>query len=91
MIFRSQSIEQLLGILKALVDRPAIPASAYLIPVMVLIIPLLVVQLIQYLTKDLDIVLKTPWYVRSVFYTICFYAFVIGGNFGGGQFLYFQF
>ena len=48
-------------------------------------------QLIQYLTKDLDVVLKTPWYVRSVFYTACFYAYILVGNFGGGQFIYFQF
>ena len=34
---------------------------------------------------------RTPWYVRSVFYTVCFYAFVLGGEFGGGQFIYFQF
>ena len=32
-----------------------------------------------------------PWYVRSAFYTACFYAIVLGGNFGGQQFIYFQF
>ncbi len=84
-------VEQLRGMLWAIVDRPAIPASAYLLPVMITILPLLIVQLFQYNTKDLDIVARTPWYVRSVFYTICFYAFVLAGNFGGGQFLYFQF
>jgi hypothetical protein len=26
-----------------------------------------------------------------VFYTMCFYAFVLGGEFGGSQFIYFQF
>jgi hypothetical protein len=29
--------------------------------------------------------------VRSVFYTFLFYAFILAGNFGGGQFIYFQF
>jgi alginate O-acetyltransferase complex protein AlgI len=42
-------------------------------------------------SNDLEIVSRTPWYVRSVFYTICFYAFVLAGEFGGSQFLYFQF
>ena len=91
LIFRAQSIEQLLGMLEAIWSRPAIPASAYLLPVMVTCVPLLIVQFAQYATKDLDIVARTPWYVRSVFYTACFYAFVLGGEFGGSQFLYFQF
>ena len=56
-----------------------------------MIVPLLLVQVVQYLSKDLDIILRTPWYVRSVFYTACFYAFILAGEFGGGQFIYFQF
>ncbi len=80
-----------LGMLHAIVDRPAIPAAAYLLPVSIIILPLLIVQFAQYMTDDLDIVARTPWYVRSVFYTLCFYAFVLGGEFGGGQFIYFQF
>ena len=55
------------------------------------VIPLLIVQLIQYLADDLDVIARTPWYVRSVFYTACFYAIVLGANFGGQQFIYFQF
>ena len=56
-----------------------------------LIIPLWLVQLVQYAADDLDVIARTPWYVRSVFYTACFYAFVLGGQFGGSQFIYFQF
>jgi alginate O-acetyltransferase complex protein AlgI len=91
LIFRSESIAQLMGMLQAIVDRPAIPASAFLLPVTIAILPLLLVQYAQYVSNDLEIVLRTPWYVRSVFYTICFYAFVLAGEFGGSQFLYFQF
>ena len=40
-------------------------------------------QVVQYLSKDLDIILRTPWYVRSVFYTVCFYAVVLAADFGG--------
>ena len=49
------------------------------------------VQFVQYLADDLDVIARTPWYVRSAFYTACFYAIVLGGEFGGQQFIYFQF
>ena len=91
LIFRAGSIDQLLGMLHAITDRPAVPMASYLIPVLVIIFPLVVVQFAQYMTDDLDIVARTPWYVRSVFYTFLFYAFVLGGEFGGSQFIYFQF
>ncbi len=84
-------VEQLVGMLEAIVYRPAIPAASYILPVMIAILPLLLVQFAQFASKDLEIVARTPWYVRSVFYTLCFYAFVLGGEFGGGQFIYFQF
>ena len=91
LIFRAGSIDQLLGMLHAITDRPAIPAASYLLPITIIILPLLVVQFAQFMTDDLDIVARTPWYVRSVFYTMLFYAFVLGGEFGGSQFIYFQF
>jgi len=91
LIFRASSLAQLGGMCDAIVHRFAIPASSYLLPVMVVIVPLLIVQIFQYVSKDLQVVLRTPWYVRSVFYTACFYAFVLGGEFGGTQFIYFQF
>ena len=91
LIFRANSIAQLKGMIAAVVYRPAIPASAYILPVAIVILPLLIYQVAQFLSKDLDVMARTPWYVRSVFYTACFYAFVLGGEFGGGQFIYFQF
>ncbi len=91
LIFRSRSLEQLGGMIRAIVKQPAIPAASYLMPVLVLTIPLMMLELAQFLTKDLDVVARTPWYVRSAFYTACFYAVVLGGEFGGSQFIYFQF
>ena len=67
------------------------PAAAYLLPVVLTILPLWLVQLFQYTASDLDVIARTPWYVRSLFYTACFYAIVLGGQFGGQQFIYFQF
>jgi D-alanyl-lipoteichoic acid acyltransferase DltB (MBOAT superfamily) len=91
LFFRAESMEQVWGMLSAISLRFAVPASSMLLPIAACIVPLLVVQWIQYRSKDLDIVSKTPWYVRSVFYTLCFYAVVLGGEFGGKQFIYFQF
>jgi alginate O-acetyltransferase complex protein AlgI len=91
LIFRADSLEQVAGMLTAIWKRPAIPAASYLIPVALTIIPLWVVQLLQYSSKDLNAIARTPWYVRSLFYTACFYAIVLVGQFGGQQFIYFQF
>jgi alginate O-acetyltransferase complex protein AlgI len=91
LIFRAGSLEQAVGMLAAIVHRPAIPAAAYLVPVMLTIIPLWLVQYAQYAAGDLDVIARAPWYVRSVFYTACFYAIVLVGQFGGRQFIYFQF
>jgi alginate O-acetyltransferase complex protein AlgI len=91
LMFRANSIEQLTGMLSAMINRPAIPASSYILPITVAILPLLAVQVAQYRSKDLDVIWRTPWYVRAGFYTACFYAFVLAGEFGGSQFIYFQF
>jgi D-alanyl-lipoteichoic acid acyltransferase DltB (MBOAT superfamily) len=91
LIFRSASIEQAAAMLTAIVDRPALPAARYLLPAAATMIPLGLVQFFQHRAHDLNVIARTPWYVRSLFYTACFYAIVIGGEFGGQQFIYFQF
>jgi D-alanyl-lipoteichoic acid acyltransferase DltB (MBOAT superfamily) len=91
LIFRAGSMQQVAGMLKAIFGRPTIPAASYLLPVAITIIPLWLVQLFQYVSDDLDVIARTPWYLRSVFYAGCFYAIVLGGEFGGQQFIYFQF
>ncbi len=91
LVFRANSMEQVWGMLEAIAFRPAIPTSSFLLPIAVCVIPLLLYEALQYFAKDLDVIFRTPWYVRSAFYTACFYAFVLGGEFGGSQFIYFQF
>jgi alginate O-acetyltransferase complex protein AlgI len=91
LLFRAESMQQAAGMLSAIVNRPAIPVASYLIPISLLIIPLWLVQLLQYTAGDLNVIARTPWYVRSVFYTACYYAIVLVGQFGGRQFIYFQF
>jgi D-alanyl-lipoteichoic acid acyltransferase DltB (MBOAT superfamily) len=91
LIFRADSLEQVAVMLTAIFQRPAIPAASHLVPVALTIIPLLLVQLAQYASGDLNVIARTPWYVRSLVYTACFYAIVLVGQFGGQQFIYFQF
>jgi D-alanyl-lipoteichoic acid acyltransferase DltB (MBOAT superfamily) len=91
LIFRAGSLEQVAGMLGAIVWRPSIPTAAYLVPVVLTVLPIWLVQLFQYSADDLDVIGRTPWYVRGVFYTACFYAIVLVGQFGGQQFIYFQF
>ncbi len=91
LLFRASSVEQIVAMTSAIAFRCALPTTSYLLPVLAVVLPLLAVQVLQYKFKDLDIVLRAPWYVRSLFYTACFYAFVLGGEFGGSQFIYFQF
>jgi D-alanyl-lipoteichoic acid acyltransferase DltB (MBOAT superfamily) len=91
LIFRAETMAQAIGMLGKIVGDFAIPPSSVILPIAVCVLPLLVYQYAQYRSKDLDIISRTPWYVRSAFYTMAFYAFVLGGEFGGGQFIYFQF
>jgi D-alanyl-lipoteichoic acid acyltransferase DltB (MBOAT superfamily) len=91
LLFRATSVKQVAGLLGAIVRHPALPPWTAALPVLLLVLPLLAVQLAQYATRDLDVLGRTPWYVRTAFYTACFYAFLLAGNFSGTQFIYFQF
>jgi D-alanyl-lipoteichoic acid acyltransferase DltB (MBOAT superfamily) len=91
LIFRATSVGQVVTMLTAIATNLAIPQASYVLPVVLVILPLLAIEYAQYATKDLNVIFRTPWYVRSLFYTACFYAFVLGGEFGGRQFIYFQF
>lgn len=91
LLFRASSLEQGAGMLRAIIERPAIPTAALLGTLLACVAPLMLMQVFQFRASDLDVLQRTPWYVRSLVYTAMFYAFVIAGQFGGGQFIYFQF
>ena len=91
LFFRARSLDQALGMLRAIVGHPAIPPAVILLPFLVCVIPLVLMQAAQYGARDLNVVARTPWYLRAVLYTAIFYAYVLGGEFGGSQFIYFQF
>ena len=77
LIFRADSLEQAAAMLTAIVERPALPERARIsCRWCCTIIPLWLVQLWQFSLGDLNVIARTPWYVRSLFYTACFYAIV---------------
>ncbi|MFC1587915.1 MBOAT family O-acyltransferase [Planctomycetota bacterium] len=53
--------------------------------------PVVLMQLFQYKFNNLDIFGKLPWFIRSVVYVAGFYLFIIFGEFGAREFIYFQF
>lgn len=91
LLFRATSLTQVGEMLNAILYHMALPAGAYLVPVLAVVLPLLAIQVWQYGARDLDAIGRAPWYVRSLIYTACFYAIVLGGEFQGSQFIYFQF
>lgn len=52
---------------------------------------LFAVQLVQYRTRDLNVVFRLPVPMRAAFYAGCFLAIVIFGRIHGNAFIYFQF
>jgi D-alanyl-lipoteichoic acid acyltransferase DltB (MBOAT superfamily) len=91
LFFRAETMAQAFGMLQAILYRPSVPIYTNLNILLACIVPLVIIQIIQYTSKDLEYIFRTPWYVRSFHYTFLFYAFVIAGEFGGSQFIYFQF
>ncbi len=91
LLFRAESLGQAYAMLDAIVNRFAIPASSYILPIALAILPLAIMESAQAASGRLDVVERSPWYVRSLVYTACFYLFVLAGEFGGKQFIYFQF
>ncbi len=91
LLFRAETLSQAIAMGTAVATQPTLPPTALVSRFLLLVLPLLAVQLVQYQRQDLEVVLRFPWYARSVFYTLCFYAIVLGGEFGGQQFIYFQF
>jgi D-alanyl-lipoteichoic acid acyltransferase DltB (MBOAT superfamily) len=90
-LFRSRSLEQFSAMMSGLFRTPAWPDRVMLGPVLALVIPLVAMEWIQYRANDHTVIFRAPWPVRSLFYTGALYALILLGEFGGQQFIYFQF
>ncbi len=52
---------------------------------------MVLIQIVEFVKKDLLYVIKSPVYVRVAVYVICFYLMVLYGVRGSSEFIYFQF
>ena len=92
MIFRAESLAHLgalVGALGSLGDMALI--KPWLMPMAVLVGPLVLIQIVQARTADLEVVLRWPVLVRAPFYTLVFIGLVLLGEDFGDAFIYFQF
>jgi len=94
LIFRSRSASQIAGLTKSLAANfaPAtIDVERLLVPLVLYTTPLLLVHACEAWFDDGLIVPKLPAGVRYSLYAATFYLTMLFGNFGGAEFIYFQF
>jgi D-alanyl-lipoteichoic acid acyltransferase DltB (MBOAT superfamily) len=94
LLFRARSAQQIAGLTRSLVLDFA-PASVnldtLLVPLALYTTPLLVVHACEAYFDDTLIVRRLPVGVRYSVYAATFYLTMLFGNFGGAEFIYFQF
>jgi D-alanyl-lipoteichoic acid acyltransferase DltB (MBOAT superfamily) len=91
-MFRAESAThfgRLLGLLTGALDPGQ--AGAWVLPFAVLVGPLVLWQLLQLVTKDLEPVLRWPLVPRALTYAIVALSILVLGEDGGEPFIYFQF
>jgi alginate O-acetyltransferase complex protein AlgI len=92
LIFRAQSLDQLLAMTRALLAVSLDPATVRaLTKILLYCSVLLAVQFLQHRRNNLDAVRQTPMPVQVGFYLICYYLIVLVGAFNAQSFIYFQF
>ena len=94
LIFRARSARQL-GTMTADVFAGFAPRSvnveALLVPLIMYVTPLLIVHACEAVYDNLLVVPRLPVAVRYSVYAATFYLTMLFGNFGGAEFIYFQF
>ncbi|HJR58817.1 MAG TPA: MBOAT family protein [Vicinamibacterales bacterium] len=94
LIFRAGSAGQIADLTRALAGSfgaPAVDVTQLLAPLALYATPLLLVHAIEARYDDLLIVPRLPPVVRYSVYAATFYLTMLFGNFGGSEFIYFQF
>jgi alginate O-acetyltransferase complex protein AlgI len=94
LIFRARSLHQLAAMATSVAWNFA-PATAdahgLLVPLVLYTTPLLVVHACEAYFNDVLVVRRLPVAVRYSVYAATFYLTMLFGNFGGSEFIYFQF
>jgi len=94
LIFRAQSMTQAVSMIQSLVfDLKFNQAEASNIGLGIIsfVWILIMVQLLQFKTKDSMAVLKLHPVVRAIFYCVCLFLLLVYGATEGNEFIYFQF
>jgi alginate O-acetyltransferase complex protein AlgI len=94
LIFRARSAEQIGALTASLASSFApwsVDVRGLLVPLLLYVTPLLVVHAAEAMHDDLVIVPRLPVGVRYSIYAATFYLTMLFGNFGGAEFIYFQF
>jgi hypothetical protein len=88
------SLRQLVSMTRSLLFefRPgAVDVDGLLLPLLLFVVPLLVVHALEARADDLLVVPRLRLAVRYTIYAATFYLIFLFGNFGGADFIYFQF
>ena len=96
LLFRGGTVANLLRVVQPFYDRHAEHVSKLITPNLMLTfvavaITLGVAQLVKYLADDHDVIFRIPVPLRAVVYAAIILGILVFGDFGGGQFIYFQF
>ncbi|MBA3295533.1 MAG: MBOAT family protein [Acidobacteria bacterium] len=94
LIFRARSAGQIGTMTRSLVAHfqpAAIDVHGLVVPLLLYVTPLLVVHVLEAHADDLLVVPKLAAPVRYCIYAATFYLTMLFGNFGGSDFIYFQF
>jgi hypothetical protein len=94
LIFRAGSGRQIADLTAAIIgafEPSAIDVRGLLVPLVGYVTPLILVHGIEARYDDLLVVPKLPPLVRYSVYAATFYLTILFGNFGGSEFIYFQF
>jgi alginate O-acetyltransferase complex protein AlgI len=94
LIFRAPSLRQLGTLIDSVflrVSPSTIDVFGLLVPLLLFTVPLLIVHLCEARADDLLVVPRLPIGVRYSVFVATMYLILLFGNFGGAEFIYFQF
>jgi alginate O-acetyltransferase complex protein AlgI len=92
-LFRATSLSHVLEITERLLFHFEMDAAAWsaMEQYARFTVLLFAVQVAQFRTDDMLVVLRAPWYVAGILYFVLYYCVVVYGVTGGQEFIYFQF
>ena len=94
LIFRARTVEQIGSMTRSMfadLDPTAVSVGPLLVPLALYVTPLILIHAIEARADDLLVVPKLPIAVRYSVYAATLYLTMLFGNFGGAEFIYFQF